>query len=97
MGSLSRVHKQRGRAGGSHGRGNLARHMARFPHAGDHNAASNPCEQTNRAHKTIIQNIGKRAQRIGFKRQHAAAFGKVWMGAESIHATLYEARALKGQ
>ena len=91
------MHKQRWRAGGSHGRGNLARHMARLPHARNHNAARNTREQPNRAHKAIIQNIRKRAQRIRFQRQHAAAFGKVRMGAKSIHATLYEAATLKGQ
>jgi hypothetical protein len=71
--------------------------MARFPHAGDNNAARDTRQQTHRAHKAIIQNIRKRAQRIRFQRQHAAAFGKVRMGAKSIHATLYEAAALKGQ
>ena len=91
------MHKQRWRAGGSHGRGNLARHMARLPHAGDHNAARNTRQQADRAHKAIIQNIRKRAQRIRFQRQHAAAFGKVRMGDNSIHATLYEAATLKGQ
>ena len=91
------MHKQRRRAGGSHGRGNLARHMARLPHAGDHNAARHTRQQSDRAHKAIIQNIRKRAQRIRFQRQHAAAFGKVRMGDNSIHATLYEAATLKGQ
>jgi hypothetical protein len=71
--------------------------MARFPHAGNHNTARDTREQTNGTHKTIIQNIGQRAERIRFQSQHAAAFGQVWMGAESIHATLYEATALKGQ
>ncbi len=71
--------------------------MARFPHAGNHNAARHTREQTYRTHKAIIQNIRKRAQRIRFQRQHAAAFSKVRMGAKSIHATLYEAATLKGQ
>jgi hypothetical protein len=35
--------------------GNLARHMARFPHAGDHNAARNTRQQTDRTDETIIQ------------------------------------------
>jgi hypothetical protein len=71
--------------------------MARFPHAGDHNPPRDTRQQANRADKAIIQSIRKRAQRIRFKRQHAAGFGKVWMGAESIHATLYAAADLKGQ
>ncbi len=91
------MYEQRGRAGGSHGRGNLPRHMARFTHAGDNNTAGHACQQTNGAHKTVIQTIGKRAQRIRFQSQHAAGFGEVWMGCESFHATFYAAAAFKGQ
>jgi hypothetical protein len=71
--------------------------MARLPHARNHNPARHTRQQADRAHKAIIQNIRKCAQRIRFQRQHAAAFGKVRMGAKSIHATLYEAATLKGQ
>ena len=91
------MHKKRRRPGGSHGRRNLPRHMARFPHAGNHNAARDTRQQPHRTDEAIIQTVRKRTQRIRFQRQHAAAFGKVRMGGESIHGTLYEAAALKGQ
>ena len=71
--------------------------MTRFPHAGDHNTARNTRQQAYRADKAIIQNIRKRTQRIRFQRQHAAAFGKVRLRGNGIHATLYEAADLKGQ
>ena len=71
--------------------------MTRFPHAGDDNTARDTREQAHRTDEAIIQTVRKRAQRIRFQRQHAAAFGKVRMGDNSIHATLYEAATLKGQ
>jgi hypothetical protein len=71
--------------------------MARFPHAGNHNTARDTREQTNGTHKTIIQNIGQRAERIRFQSQHAAAFGQVWVMGKVIHVTFYAATAFKGQ
>ena len=97
MRSLSRVDEQRRRAGRSHGRRNLARHMARFPHAGNHHAPRHPRQQFHRPHKARIETIGQRAQGIRFQRQDAAAFGKVRVVGKVVHATLYAARNRMGQ
>ena len=69
MAGLGRMHKQRRRAGGCQGGGNLARHMPRLAHAGDDDAPAGRRQQVHSAGKPRVQAGGKRLQpgRLGGK------------------------------
>jgi hypothetical protein len=71
--------------------------MAGFSHAGNNNPPGHPGQKANRLAETFIQPIGQGAQGIGFQRQNAAGRNEISMGAETIHATFYEVRNLRGQ
>ena len=63
MAGFPRMHEIGRRAGGGHGRGDLARHMARFAHAGDDGAPGGGANQSHRC----IERAAKRAG-VGHRR-----------------------------